>query len=82
MATSTHTGLTGANPAPADPAAQPRAEPAQVYRLSHTPDHWIVEPPRAAMPGEGSRTFTGARAQYEALLYAHTTFGSVRFFPY
>ena len=82
MATSTHTGLTGATPASADPAAQPRAEPAQVYRLSHTSDHWIVEPPRAAMPDQGSRTFTGPRAQYEALRYAHATFGSARFFPY
>lgn len=62
--------------------AEGRCEPAQVYCAIHAPGHWIVDPPRAAASAEGSKIFTGLRAQYNALLYAHEKFGSARFFPY
>jgi hypothetical protein len=71
-------------PSPPPPAAmaddRPSAPP-RVYRAADV-DDWIVEPPCDRASEEGKMVFKGARAQHEALTYAHAKFGNARFFPY
>jgi hypothetical protein len=55
--------------------------PPRVYRAPDV-DDWIVEPPGDRASDEGTMVFKGARAQHEALTYAHAKFGNARFFPY
>jgi hypothetical protein len=61
--------------------APARRGPAQVY-CADDPDQWVVDPPEGEDASRDRRVFSGPRAQYEALLYAHQRFGQSRFFPF
>jgi hypothetical protein len=67
--------------AAASTAADRLSAPPRVYRAPDV-DDWIVEPPYDHASPEGNIVFKGARAQHEALTYAHEKFGNARFFPY
>jgi|1186.fasta_scaffold194740_1 hypothetical protein len=68
-------------PPPAAMADDRPSAPPRVYRAPGV-DDWIVEPPSDRASEEGKMVFKGARAQHEALTYAHAKFGNARFFPY
>jgi len=61
--------------------------PPRVYRADGETELWIVDPPAQTQPHTACTqaekvTFTGPRAQIQALRYAYETFGNARFFPY
>ena len=62
--------------------ANPWAEPPQVYRAAHNPDHWVVKSPGTTTSATEKIVFKGAQAQHRALIHAYEKFGSARFFPY
>ena len=76
-----HTPPASPPPSPAAVADDRPSAPPRVYRAPDV-DDWIVEPPHDRASEEGKMVFKGARAQHEALTYAHAKFGNARFFPY
>jgi|tagenome__1003787_1003787.scaffolds.fasta_scaffold17038368_1 hypothetical protein len=81
MTMNANNDIESASLAPDGREAEPRSEPPQVYCVANAEDQWVVDPPRSAPSSEGKKVFTGPRAQYLALVYAHEKFGNARFFP-
>jgi hypothetical protein len=82
MTMNANNDIESAYPAADDREVEPRSEPPQVYCVAGARDQWVVDPPRGAPSSEGRKVFTGSRASYLALVYAHEKFGNARFFQY